>query len=179
MNSNGLQEGLRDIKPPVYLPENHILVIIAIVVFVLIACVIILRYFLNNRGKKQEPEIIKLPWEIALESLKVLIDKNLPSSDMVKEYYFELSLIVRRYIEDRFSLRAPEMTTPEFLEHIKRSNKLEEGHKELLKDFLNMSDMVKFAKYDPTAKEIHSGALLAEKFIKETTTDQRPLTSDN
>jgi hypothetical protein len=53
--------------------------------------------------------------EIAAEALRALRARRLPEAGEFKEFYSALSDIVRRYLEDRFRLRAPEMTTEEFL----------------------------------------------------------------
>ena len=105
---------------------------------------------------------------IAHEELDRLKEMHLPEKGLIKEYYFRLSGIVRQYIEDRFRYRAPEMTTEEFMESIKRSSEIRDDHRNLLKDFLSQSDMVKFAKYGPTPKETEESFELAERFVDQT-----------
>jgi hypothetical protein len=110
----------------------------------------------------------KLAHEIAYEELAKLKAMDLPAKGMIKEYYIRLSDIARRYIENRFSYRAPEMTTEEFLNYIKISGELGPEHRDLLKNFLTQCDMVKFAKYGPTPLEILDSFKLAEKFVDQT-----------
>jgi hypothetical protein len=105
---------------------------------------------------------------LALEKLRALEQKDLIGRGLIAEFYFELSMIVRQYLEDRFLLRAPEMTTEEFLASLKESQALSSGHKQLLKEFLSQSDMVKFAKYGPQTEEIHASVSAAKKLIQET-----------
>ena len=107
---------------------------------------------------------MKPSWVIADERLEELKNLNLPSSGKNKEYYTLLSDIVRRFIEARFSLRAPEMTTQEFLGYIS-SRHLNSEHNELLQGFLNSCDMVKFAKYGPSLKETATSFDMAKKLI--------------
>ena len=52
---------------------------------------------------------------------------------------------MRRYLEDRFELRAPELTTEEFLDVAGSANRLSHDHQSLLRDFLRQADLVKFA----------------------------------
>ena len=162
------QENLHDIRPPVPLPENFLWFFIFLAIFLVIGIIFLLRYYFSKKPTLKKPEIIKSPWEIALERLKGLLAKNLMANGKIKEFYSGLGDIVRHYIEDRYLLKAPEMTTPEFLEHIKRESPLKADHKVLLKDFLHCCDMVKFAKYGPTEKEIESSIDAAKKFIEET-----------
>lgn len=116
------------------------------------------------RGRKGEMD----PDEEAFKLLLKLRNENLPKKGLTKEYYFRLSLIVRRYLEKRFFLRAPEMTTEEFLKEAERSNLLKEEQKSLLKDFLEKSDLVKFAEYGPRPIEIVDSYNAAVKLVRET-----------
>ena len=52
---------------------------------------------------------------IAYAALRELFAQNLVARGLIKPYYFALSTILRRYIENRFGLQAPEQTTEEFL----------------------------------------------------------------
>jgi hypothetical protein len=54
-------------------------------------------------------------YEVARGRLERLLSRPFPSGDQVDPFFVELSAIVRRYLEDRFELRAPELTTEEFL----------------------------------------------------------------
>ncbi|MDD5634688.1 MAG: hypothetical protein PHW46_05385, partial [Candidatus Omnitrophica bacterium] len=111
---------------------------------------------------------IKSADEIAYEQLTILKNKELPKKGLIKEYYTELSDIIRHYLENRFNFRAPEMTTEEFLESVKRSPELSIEHRGLLQDFLSQCDMVKFAKYGPTQLEMLDSFKAAERFIDQT-----------
>ncbi|MBI4309916.1 MAG: hypothetical protein HY591_06255, partial [Candidatus Omnitrophica bacterium] len=75
---------------------------------------------------------------------------------------------VRHYLEDRFQIKAPEMTTEEFLNLVKTSPALKEEHKRILRDFLNGCDMVKFARHEPTVEEAQANFDLARQLIEET-----------
>lgn len=164
------EEGLRDIKPPVYFPANYFFLTLLGVLIVL-AGLIFLVFYLLKRFKRKRLESAsprKLAHEVAYERLKSLKAKNLPAQGMTKTYYTELSDIVRHYIENRFNVRAPEMTTEEFLASLRYSGELSGAQKNLLKEFLNRCDMVKFAKYGPTQKEIDDSFNAAERFVDET-----------
>lgn len=106
--------------------------------------------------------------EVAHERLARLKIEDLPGKGRVKEYYIELSDIIREYIENRFALKAPDMTTEEFLDSIRDSVELVGSIKDLLKDFLSRCDMVKFAKYGPTLLEMLDSFKAAERLVDET-----------
>lgn len=162
-------EDIRDIQPPVNLPPNYFL----LYMFVIILAAAVLFYlirFLVKRFRKPKAEItaVKPSWKVAFEHLEDLKSQDLPSRGMFKEYYTLLSGIVRKYIEDRFKVKAPEMTTQEFLSHLKTSYDFSVENKKMLKYFLNSCDMVKFAKYGPTLNETEGSFDSAKNFIDET-----------
>ncbi|MFH1877480.1 MAG: BatD family protein [Candidatus Omnitrophota bacterium] len=106
--------------------------------------------------------------ETALEELKKLKGMDLPAQGRVKEFFTGISGIIRVYIENRFSYRAPEMTTEEFLAAVNVSGDLLAEHKALLRDFLSRCDMVKFAKYGPTNVEIDQSYDSARRLVEQT-----------
>jgi len=79
-----------------------------------------------------------------------------------------ISAIIREYIEGRFSLRAPDRTTEEFMEEIRGHSALGDRHKAPLESFLGACDMVKFAKAEPTLPELQQLLEMAERFVEET-----------
>ncbi len=92
----------------------------------------------------------------------------MPEGEALDAWYVRLSSIVRRYLEDRFALRAPELTTEEFLRVAQRSVQLSAEHKALLTSFLADCDRVKFAGYEPGAEESKSVLEAARRFLLET-----------
>jgi len=106
--------------------------------------------------------------EIALEALERLAREALPSRGAYEEYYVRLSDVIRTYIEGRFSLRAPEMTTEEFLQSTSQGQQLSSDHRSLLQTFLAHCDMVKFARYQPSGSEADEAFGAARRFVQET-----------
>jgi hypothetical protein len=111
--------------------------------------------------------------EIAAEALRALRARRLPEVGEFKEFYSALSDIVRRYLEDRFRVRAPEMTTEEFLAATARGATLERSHRALLGTFLGESDLVKFARFVPTLGDSERAMVAAERFVDDTA--ERPI----
>lgn len=89
---------------------------------------------------------------------------------LFKEFFTRVADIARRYMENRFNVRAPHMSTEEFLYSLKISGHLNEDQKAALKEFLNSCDMVKFAQYAPTIKEAERNFDLARKLVEDTKT---------
>ena len=110
------------------------------------------------------------PYEEAILRLTELDEKLLWQNNKVKEYYSELTEIVRGYIERELKVPALEKTTDEVLEMIKdfKSADSIETSKETidrLKDLLREADLVKFAKSKPLALEIEDDRKDAEYII--------------
>lgn len=160
---------IKDVKYPLYLPHSMYIVIPIVVVIAIIIIALITMFLIKRLKRKKDLAIIqRTPWEIAYESLQILRSEDLPSKDMIKEYFTRLSDIVRSYIEGRFDINAPEMTSEEFLRDKETSSKLNNLQYEHLKDFLNCSDMVKFAKYGSNIEEMNKSFYLAKRLIDET-----------
>ena len=162
---------IKDIKPPVYFPADYLFLIIAAATLVSAALILLLIHILKKGRKGETPFPFSPPrpaHELAYEALEILRSKRLAELGLVKEYYYELSDIVRHYLENRFDLRAPEMTTEEFLYSLRDSDKLTGAQKNLLKEFLIHCDMVKFAKYGPDKKEIGGSFDSAKRLVDET-----------
>ena len=107
-------------------------------------------------------------YEIAKTRLDRLLAAPLPESEGVDAFYVKLSAIVRRYLEDRFDLRAPELTTEEFLESVGQSPDMSAEHQRLLRDFLRQADLVKFAGLRPSRDAIDGSVRAAQRFLEET-----------
>jgi hypothetical protein len=106
--------------------------------------------------------------EIALQALKNLLAKGWIEARNIEPFYVELSGIVRRYIEDRFNLKAPERTTEEFIREAANSRVLSSPHQLLTRDFLEQCDLVKFARHEPESGDMKNAAASAERLITET-----------
>jgi hypothetical protein len=162
---------VRGIKPPVSLDKRYfkLYIIIAIVFGVLLLVAIVLHYVYHRKQTETESIPEPLPaHQIAYNDLESLMAMDLISKGQIKEYYYRLSNIVRHYIENRFKLMAPERTTEEFLAEMMVTGKLTEDHKELVGNFLEHCDMVKFAAYGPDSREIENSFNSAKKLVDET-----------
>jgi hypothetical protein len=121
----------------------------------------------RRRRKKAVAALILTPEELARRELDQLAQSGLAERD-VKQFYVELTGIVRRYIERTAGVHAPEQTTEEFLYEIHRTRIFPEEVNVRLKDFLESADLVKFAAYRPRREDIDESFRRAERFIETT-----------
>ena len=129
--------------------------------------------WLRRRRVKELVRIFKPAHELAYERLRVLVKEDLVGTGRIKEFYERVSDILRHYIEHRFSLRAPERTTEEFLYELASTNVLPETDKESLAQFLQHCDLVKFARHEPTSEQIQQAFDLVKAFIEKTKSAER------
>ncbi|MDR0993061.1 MAG: hypothetical protein LBN38_00625 [Verrucomicrobiota bacterium] len=108
------------------------------------------------------------PHEEALAALEALRAKGWIEQLNIGPFYVELSGIVRRYVEDRFQLRAPERTTEEFIHEAMQGGVLAPGQRERLAAFLAQSDLVKFARHAPGRLDMTRALDTAVSFVRET-----------
>ncbi len=108
-------------------------------------------------------------YQVACEDLDALLAwGSRPRAEDVEKFYVELSGIIRHYLENRFDLRSPELTTEEFLSIASRSPDLGAAHRGLLREFLSRADLVKFAGLRPGQDEIDESIAAARRFLEET-----------
>ena len=128
---------------------------------------------LRNRRARQVVRIFKSAHEIAYLRLRALVASNLIDQGKIKEFYEQISGILRHYIEDRFDLHAPERTTEEFLAELRFAKVLGASDKQALEEFLTHCDLVKFAKHEPTTEQIQRTFDLVKDFIERTKSEER------
>lgn len=94
--------------------------------------------------------------------------RALMSPENSRPYGIEVSAIVRRYIERRFSIVAPRRSTEEFLIEAAASAKMEPAHRQLLAEFLGTCDFLKFARARAELSELEAQHQAAVRFVTET-----------
>jgi hypothetical protein len=107
-------------------------------------------------------------YDEAVARLRALEAEGPPDPTWVDTWFVVLSGIVRRYLEHRFEIRAPELTTEEFLQVATARPELTTEHRALLRSFLEGCDRVKFAGYRPEAAESLATLTAARGFIEDT-----------
>jgi hypothetical protein len=141
---------------------------IVLIVLGIIAAILLIRRYVKKRAKKGA-EIVPLlpPYEEAMNSLRLLEAKQYLSKLMIREHVFELSDILKRYLERRFDVNAAEFTTEEMLAWIMRSP-LEPDDKKSGEWFFSTTDPVKFAKWQPENDTLHRFGAEVRQIIERT-----------
>lgn len=107
-------------------------------------------------------------YDEAVTELRQLESAGAPTVDTADAWFVRLSAIVRRYLEKRYEIRAPELTTEEFLQVALHGVSLTAQHRALLGTFLQCCDRVKFAAYRPEEKESLEMLAAARSFVEDT-----------
>ena len=165
----GKTSDIKDIKPIFYIkaPWVHYIWKALGVLFFLALAYFIWKNWQKKADEKLEPLTLLTAEQKALKELQELKSRELMKLGLIREHFFELSEIFRRYMENRYRFPAQEWTTEEIISHFKGLSDLNEKQKLQARTILTESDKVKFAKaevemnYDPIEPVIH--------FIKEAT----------
>lgn len=123
---------------------GFVLLVILLAGLLIAALVILIRRLRHARKLRQMS-----PRQRALLELEALVARHLVEEGQIKEFYFELTSVVRRYIERCHGIRAPEQTTEEFLISAGADPRFPRESLQRLQAFLTAADFVKFADYRP------------------------------
>lgn len=106
------------------------------------------------------------PEDEALLRLSRLFDSDLIRHGKVKEYFLQLSQILRFFFERRFSIASVESTTSEILESFHEKH-LPKSLEEKIRQVLDAADLAKFAKWSPLQLEITQLNRLSKQIVEE------------
>ncbi len=151
--------GAMEVEPEKDLPPlslklvGQIALALAALLVIGVAVFLIVRY-LTRRVR----EHFMSPIERAWAELDRLMKKGLPGRGRYKDFYVELTMVVRRYIQRKYGIKAPNLTTEEFLASF-------DGGDEL-KKFLESADLVKFAGVEATPEMADGATESARAYLK-------------
>lgn len=152
------KQKLYDIKPMIEVEKATSdwwkYLLIALLALALIAFVL---YWLIWRKKPltEEEEIALLPpYDRAKLALQKLDESNYLQNEALKDYYSELTFIIRKYLDEKVYDRALESTTDELVDRLnllRDANQIELSNDDInnIKTILKRADLVKFAKSAP------------------------------
>ena len=159
--------GITEVK---YIVKEYGVFIIILVLIPL--ALLLLSNFLSTKKKvKTKKEIIIPAYDLAQQQFTRLASQQLWQENKVKEYYSELTEIVRAYIGNELQLNTLELTTSELIDllnsYIKSNDfNLEKDKIENLHKLLKQADFVKFAKQKPIAHEIETDENIAKEIVE-------------
>lgn len=172
---------IKDIKEPLQAPLTlkEIAVFIGLGIAGLAVLAVII-YLINRLLKrKKQPVDVKRrkPDEpahlIALRALEALRQKKLWQEGRHKEYYSELSDILRNYMYNRWDIPAMEMVSDEVLEALEQLH-TEKSLLNQLRTSLRTADSVKFAKACPLPDENSQAFQAVYDFVTATKAEEKP-----
>lgn len=131
-------------------------------------------YLIRRHGRlKGGPEGVPLkPLEpahvLAFRELDKLKAEKIWEKGLVKLYYTRLTEVTRQYIERQYGIPAMERTTVEIMQAFRKTNRDDSLLDEMLKELLELADLVKFAKEDPLPVENQTNLNNAYLFVQKT-----------
>jgi hypothetical protein len=150
---------IRDLKPQAELPRDWSWLLWAGLAGLALALAILaLLWFMARRRKRTEAAALtavvdlRPPEQIAYEELERIAGLQLVEQGRFKEHYTLTADCLRRYAEGIYGIPAMDRTTEEFYAAL-RWARVDGQQVRLFKDFLDESDLVKFAKYVPPVEE--------------------------
>lgn len=133
-------------------------------------------WYISRRkaAKPLVPKPVKVidPAEEALASLKNLKERKLWEQGREKEYFTDLTDILRRYLVRRFDINAMEMTSSQIIRALSESDA--NRSRDFVRRVLDMADFVKFAKVRPLPADNVKAYNDAYDFVTETAKKPEP-----
>jgi hypothetical protein len=177
----GEPKDIRDIKPLENISRNWLPIILVVLAAVLVIALGIYLFLKRKKSKSADSPHIQetlSPQEIALRDLDILKNKGLLEKGLIREYYFELSEIFRRYLGAKFNFPALDWTTEEIKRFLTHSSSHDPGIREKISYILEKTDLVKFAKAQVTGEENMTERIII--FIQETSrpVESQPVSND-
>lgn len=174
-----VQLNISDIKPiqkPEFVWQDYLdLLYIPLLIALALTIIGLGLYFLLRKKKKGyyfTPKVVLPPHVVALDGLDKLKASKLWQKGLEKEYYTELTDILREYIDQRFNINAPEMISDDIIASVHLATDTRSAT-DSLAQILQLADLVKFAKYTPFADENDLSLVNAYLFVNQTKKEER------
>lgn len=136
-----------------------------------------LAFYLVSRLKKGKPvvNVIRIVKRVpahltAITKIEKLKAANAGQLENQKEYYTELTSILRKYIAERFGFDAMEMTSSQIIERLRNEGN---GAVDEVINLFRTADLVKFAKHTVLINENDQNLLSALSFVNDTKTEEK------
>ena len=137
---------------------------------ILVLLLVLVVVFLLVKRRKKREETMPSAAEQALAVLAAARDLMTP--DQSRAFAVKVADILRTYIEQQFHLFRPNLTTREFLRALTGQADMQNSTlmawNDLLKNWLNHCDMVKFARYNLTEDEMEEMLGQVRQFVEAT-----------
>lgn len=127
----------------------------------IVALAVLLLRYISRRIR----EHLMSPIERARVELDRLVKRGLPGRGKYKDFYIELTMVVRRYVQRKYGVKAPHLTTDEFFAELAARGLAAAGSSEL-KEFLQSADLVKFAGLEATPEMADDATGSARRYLE-------------
>ena len=163
--------GLRDIKPPLEVPQALLLYFIGAAVilgFITVSAWFYLRKKPQTLPVSEGEEVdTPLPHAVAYEQLSAIETSDLLNRGDMEAYHTQIASVLREYINARYQIPALALTTTALLRAMLRAE-INAQCIERVQQLLANCDMVKFATYQPELSEASDRITDARWIIDET-----------
>lgn len=145
---------------------------VALALVALVGLVFLVGFGLKTLARKIREHRMS-PIERAWVELDRLLKKGLPGRGRYKDFYVELTMVVRRYVQRKYGIKAPHLTTEEFFGELARSQSQTGAQASTLKQFLESADLVKFAGVEATPEMADEATESARGYLRSDTTEEK------
>jgi hypothetical protein len=164
---------IKNVMNPAFVLADYVEIFWWIFAACLLALLIIYIIFRKKKKKpllpfKKEEKPALPPHVRAIQALDTIKGEKLWQQGKNKEYHSQISDVIREYIDERFQVNAMEMTSGQILQTLQGESDVDLVFSNL-KQMLLLSDLAKFAKYDPLAEENELSMMNAYLFVNSTT----------
>ncbi len=145
--------------------------ILAGIVYIVVLIILI-------RKKKADSNLVfdntdkRSPQEIALSTLIEIKEEKLWGNGEEKKYHTQITDTLRHYFSERFRISAMEMTSDEMIDELKYHQEADTVE-DKIKQVFKLSDMVKFAKYQPSKEENELSIVNAMLIVQQTAEEEK------
>lgn len=166
-------QGITDIKLPYEVPLTFWELLPYLVVGLLLAGIVVGLWLLWKKKKTSPTEIVRPkplepPHIWALRELDQIAAQKLWQQGKVKLFHSRVSEVLRSYMEFRFDIPALEQTTSEIIFALDETDFIDPDLLENLHQSMEISDLVKFAKWAPLPDENEKVIEMAYEFVYKT-----------
>lgn len=146
---------------------------LAAVLIIAIIVLLLMRFVFNKKVTilPETPEVVLPAHVVALQKLEQIKTEKIWQQGQIKQFYTDITDVIREYLSGAYSINAMEMTTDEIVALVKKNKDLDEIRL-VLKDMLELSDLVKFAKFVPLENENEKAVLDAFMIVEKTTKEE-------
>jgi Domain of unknown function (DUF4381) len=157
------KEDIDDIRPPLFFFHWWIWLCIAAATIFTLVLFVLLWFWMKPERQLSAVSAYDLTLQKLAQAHELLREEE------PKPYAVAVSEVIRGYLGQRFLAPSTRQTTEEFLQIMETDKETPlAGHRDLLRNFLESCDLVKFARYQPTLDELEEVHQRAINFVTAT-----------